>query len=218
MLSFKPFRSAASADVDNEGEDETELGQSPPSPAMNRPSANLLFNTPRLSDSFGALNQSVPWVDDEESSGDDEGTALIRASAKAQLFPIANEATANESVSGYDYDFTSTATSAPKQNRFVNSSVATLPRTDGLIQARDGAVVYGERSTSSGKSRSCKVCGGKGRVRRDAGELVALVPYSDARLKPRRTKCRCRALRHVSLLVYTHRCLSLVFHGGRCIS
>eukprot|EP00041_Stephanoeca_diplocostata_P018947 m.401501 g.401501 ORF g.401501 m.401501 type:complete len:171 (+) comp21167_c0_seq1:459-971(+) len=138
--------------------------------------------------------------------------------AKAQLFPIANEATANESVSGYDYDFTSTATSAPKQNRFVNSSVATLPRTDGLIQARDGAVVYGERSTSSGKSRSCKVCGGKGRVRRDAGELVALVPYSDARLKPRRTKCRCRALRHVSLLVYTHRCLSLVFHGGRCIS
>merc|ERR1712174_72475 len=49
---------------------------------------------------------------------------------------------------------------------------------------------YEELVNPSRDNITCATCQGLGRVPRDqTNELVALVPYNDVRLKPRRTKC-----------------------------
>jgi len=61
-----------------------------------------------------------------------------------------------------------------------------------LLQHRnlDESLHYEELINPSRDSVTCKTCHGLGRVPRErTNELIALVPYNDERLKPKRTKC-----------------------------
>lgn len=81
-----------------------------------------------------------------------------------------------------------------QQRRSSSNPVEILNDDDEAFLLQHGSLEeslhYEELINPSRDSATCQTCGGLGRVPRErTNQLIALVPYNDERLKPKRTKC-----------------------------
>ena len=82
-----------------------------------------------------------------------------------------------------------------------------------LLQHRqlEDSLNYEELVNPSRNSITCPTCSGLGRLpKTSTNELVALVPYNDSRLKPRRTKCLLFAGMSIAAIIFTTLLFALV--------